>query len=325
MQRIAITSEHQWLALRARYIGSTGAPALFGVSPYFSAYSLWHMMKGRLAWPNLDDSDRVRWGKRLEGPIARGWSEDRGISIQKVKYYAIAGDAAKTRMGCSLDYETKGKKNKGVVEVKNIDSLIFLRSWVDSDGDFDPPAHIHVQGQSQLAVTGWDHGWYIGLIGGNLLAEYHFERSDKIIGELRRLAREFTLLLAGEDPPPVDGHKATTEAIAHLLNREGLTKEVLDLGDDIDLEMQIDGRQLLVGQLAALKEKVAAVENAVKVKVGDHERATCGDWNINYTRIGPSDTKRAYRRLLITERKSTPGITHEMRTAADLLNRPLGL
>lgn len=329
MQRIAITGEKQWLALRQKFIGSTGTPALFGVSPYYSPFALWHMMKGKVEWPDLSDSDRVRWGKRLEGPIARGWAEDAGIPVTKVKYYAIASDAAKTRLGCSLDFETSGKKKKGVVEVKNIDQLIYRANWLDGEGDFDPPVHIHVQGQSQLAVTDWDHGYYIGLVGGNMLVQYHFERSDKIVGEIRRLATEFTKLLAADTPPPVDGHKATTEAIAHLLIRERLTKTVEDLNDG-DLESKIDQRQLLVGQAASINEKIQEIENEVRLRMAEFERGVCGYWNVSYTQVPetivPNYVRRPYRRLLITERKAAiPGMSQELRSAADLLNRPLGL
>ncbi|MCR4286933.1 MAG: YqaJ viral recombinase family protein, partial [Deltaproteobacteria bacterium] len=80
------TAEAEWLALRLDDVTSTESAALFGLSPYLTEFELFHY-KSTHTSGNFEESERMKWGKRFEKPIAEGIAEDLGIQVEPFKVY----------------------------------------------------------------------------------------------------------------------------------------------------------------------------------------------------------------------------------------------
>ena len=169
------SSESEWLQLRVFDVTSTESPALFGLSPWSTAFELWHQKKDAQV-VQLDENERMSWGKALERSIAKMVSIRYGVKIRRLSAYIRREDV---RMGASFDYEIIGsvagevedtilqrlytEHGPGVLEIKNVDRSVFAANWQE-DG---APDHIEIQVQHQLHVIERPWSCIAALVGGN--------------------------------------------------------------------------------------------------------------------------------------------------------------
>lgn len=176
MNRVSIIPENEahWHSLRAQDVTSTESPALFGLSPYMTAFELWHRKKSGEVY-TIKDNERMFWGRKLQDAIAEGIAEEQGWYAESKPEYIRLHDL---RMGSSFDYQTQGNgRRDGMLEIKNVDYLTFRDNWtVGEDGEIEAPPHIEIQLQHQLHVSGYTWGAIGVLVGGNkphvLIREY---------------------------------------------------------------------------------------------------------------------------------------------------------
>jgi putative phage-type endonuclease len=230
-------SQADWLAARNLDITSTEASALFGLSPYETLFELWHR-KNEGGGNGLDDNERMQAGRHIEPAIAALAAERYGIIVAPFKYYARDPIA---RMGSSFDYEIVGVSDTvpadtslrdlylahgpGILECKNVDGLVFRRKWTDDE----TPAHIELQLQHQLEITGRGWGAIVALVGGNKLETYSRLREPTVGIAIRQAVSKFwRSIAANEAPPPVMPDDA--EALIALNQFSDGT--ALDLRDD---------------------------------------------------------------------------------------------
>lgn len=274
MTAAPITSAAAWHELRARHVGSSEVAALFECSPYHSAYALWHVKAGRIA-PQPVVGDRPRWGLRLEQTIAEAVEEERGGRASRCHAY-YSHDRVRG-LGCTPDFhfEHPDHAGAGVLETKNTDWLIHRRQWTDDE----PPMHVVLQLQAQLACTGRAWGLVAALVGGNTLAVYPYTRHDRIVAEIeRRVAAFWASVDAGECPYAPDGSADTTYAVRALYATT--MPEVADLGADNELPLLCE--QLRSASALRLEHERAerAARNAILAKLGHHAEAVCAGWRI---------------------------------------------
>lgn len=206
----------EWHKLRARHIGGSEIAALFDLAPedtpnYLrSKYALWHIKAGK-APPPVVDNPRVKWGLRLEVVIAEAAGEENKWSVQKGGYVS---DILCPGLGCTLDYTVDydpDEKGPGVLEIKNVDWLVHKRSWDD-----EPPPHILLQHQHQLAATGYSWGAVCCLIGGNDLRTYRYKARPKLIDDIRHKVTEFWRSVDANQAPSVDGSESASAVLRAL-------------------------------------------------------------------------------------------------------------
>lgn len=213
---IPYASEAEWRAIRRTHIGSSEAAALFHEQKEYapSLYQLWQMKAGRIPEPVVEGK-RLEWGKKLEAVIASWAEEEFNLSIEPGPYCehpTIPG------LGCSLDFlitdgpEVQRYGTMGILECKNVDWLIHRREWTDNE----PPIHILLQHQEQLACTGLAWGMVACLVGGNEPKKYHYEARPGTIAEIEKRATEFWRSIEEDRPPPVDNRKSTSDALKAL-------------------------------------------------------------------------------------------------------------
>lgn len=265
-------TREDWLAARTKRIGGSEVAALFGVEAAYqkSRYALWQEKSGRIA--SIDTAgSRPEWGLRLEAAIAEGAAAANGWTIEKggyVDHPTVAG------LGCTLDYviTDPGEKRQpfmagpGVLEIKNVDWLQHKQAWGD-----EPPAHVLLQLQHQLAATTYAWGAVVCLIGGNQLAEpYFFQRRGKIINEIEKRVAAFWLTVDLKQEPMADGSASTAAAIAALFPESVPDKEI-DFGQDNEFaEVFGKFKQARLDRSAAEKAEAAA-KNWLTSKIADAE------------------------------------------------------
>lgn len=197
----AYQTESEWHALRAQDVTSTESAALFNLSPYQTHYELFQQKAGNLP-AYIEDNERMQAGRHIEPAIAAMVAERYSVNLRPFKTYARDGD---DRMGASFDYYCSDGApfgfpgEKGIIECKNVDSLIFKRKWTDDE----TPAVIEIQLQHQLELTKDAWGAVMALVGGNKIAPYVRKRDPEVGQAIRSRIHKFWASIAANEPPPI--------------------------------------------------------------------------------------------------------------------------
>jgi len=182
---------------RRNFVGASEVSALFGVHPQITLFELWHRKAGNLEEPDLSDVERIFWGQTLEPAIAKGIAEQENWKIRNVRRYithpTIGG------MGASLDFEVlKDKHGSGVLEIKNVDRLIY-RNWPEGEA----PLYFQLQVQHQLSVSRKAWGAVGALVGGNEPVVFKMDRHEGAIKKIEQAVEAFWLSIKeGQEPSP---------------------------------------------------------------------------------------------------------------------------
>lgn len=270
LTRIAITPEshEQWLAMRAQDLTSTDVAALFDCSPYQSHFELWHRKRHAMV-VELEDNERLKWGRRLEPAIATGLAEDHGLrDVHPMKdYWRIP----ELRLGSSFDYAVG---DDGLIEAKNVDALAFKEGWLVEGDEVEAPPHIELQAQHQLLVSGRKWCAIGALVGGNRGRLNRREPDLRTMNAIVAKASQFWASIERNEPPPPELPR-DTEFISYLYRQsngvELDTRELDDLRDRIrglaeayrfnqQLEKQHkDAKEAIKGEILMLVKEVDKV------------------------------------------------------------------
>lgn len=129
-------------------ISATEIPGLFGKSPYITRFMLHHHFTGDVPIPQMEEQERMTWGKRLQQPVVDHLKEALYLDILN------NGDDLyfrhpKHKIGCTHDsYVWSPDRGLGVIEIKCVDFLVFRDTWTENRA----PDHIELQLQTQLLV-----------------------------------------------------------------------------------------------------------------------------------------------------------------------------
>lgn len=310
MQRTLITpdSEAEWLQLRTEDVTSTEVSALFGMSPYSTRLQLWERKRSGLR-EELEPNERIVWGRRLEHSIAAGVCEDNGWAARPFKEY---GRVLGIGIGGSFDWRilangplSGDSADDVLLEVKNVDGLAFARGWV-MDGDMlEAPAHIELQVQHQLLVSGLRRAVIAAFVGGNRVVLLEREADDQVHAAIIAQVAEFwASVREGREPAPQMPRDAET-LIARLQYAE--PGKLLDARGDARIAS-------LVASYAELGRQASEIEDARKVlkaellqAIGDSEKVLLDGYSVSAGMVGPSTyvvEKQGYRNLRVTAKKA---------------------
>lgn len=276
MIEIPVTSRADWLALRRGNVGASEVAALFGVQPAYamSHWTLWQVKSGRMPEPEVE-GDRPDAGLRFERAAAEWIAEGEGWTIGPIGYVqhpTVRG------MGCSPDFRIigDGPAGDGLLEVKWADWLIHKRQWGD-----EPPQHVLLQLQAQLACTGMSWGAVGCIVGGNERRVYRYDRRPAIIAEIERRVAEFWRSIDEGREPEVDGSDSTARALATLYPDDDGEEEPADLSGDNelpDLCVQLRTASDLRRQYERAEQQA---KNGILAKLGEHRAAYCQGFRIS--------------------------------------------
>lgn len=300
---IPFTTDEAWRAARKRDITSTDIAALFGVSPYRSAFELWHVKAGNIE-EATEESSRMRWGKRLQASIADGFAEERDLSLRPMDEYIRMPDV---RIASSFDFcedSAAPRFENGnvivtdaafedvppirfLVETKNVDGLAFKSGWLESEFGLEAPAHIELQAQHQMLVAGVPRCYIVALVGGNTLHVLERQADDIIHARILDVVAEFWART--EAPEPDFTVDAKTISRLHSYSTKGnvlqADADVTQLLAEYD-EAATARRVAEDAQDAAKARLLMAIGDAEKVvsEVGTLSCGTVKEADISYHR-----------------------------------------
>ena len=298
MQTIKPASEDHWKALRTEDITSTDISALFGISPYSTEFELWHRKKNKDV-VDVNNSERVRWGSRLQDAIAFGIAEDNKFKIRRMDEYCRIPDL---NIGSSFDYMIG---NDSLLEIKNIDSLQLKEKWIIDGDNIEAPPHIELQVQHQMLVAELNTAFIGALIGGNRVILIRREADAKIHEAIKEKVKKFWESIKENKPPNPDFQKDAM--FISRLYRYSEPGKVYQSNDNEQLRKLVE----IYKDATEKSKQIDAVKNATKAEIltiiNDAEKVIGEGYTINAGLIGPTEipahTRQGYRNFKVYIKK----------------------
>lgn len=248
-----------WLQQRRQGIGSSDVAPILGMSPFASAFSIW---VDKVEGLPEEDSDAMRWGRRLEAAVADEFA-DRHPEFLVVQPTVMFAHPERPWMQANPDRLLLTGDDTPPV------ALLEVKTSNDSDSwDDGPPDHVQLQVQHQLAVMGLDRAWVALLMFGRQYREWEIASDGRLIEMLNRYEAEFWRRVTEKDPPPPDGSDASSDAVTWLF-RDATDDELEGGQHAADL---LRSRAALRAEVAEAQARLDAVENEIKVLLGEHTR-----------------------------------------------------
>lgn len=327
-------SELEWLKIRHGMVSSTESAALFGLSPYSTAFELAVSKKEPLQ--EFEPNPRMTWGLRLERAVAKGLAEDYGITVRKINGYAIHEQC---KAGASFDFEICGLTDMalqggvsqgearlggawqgvdsvlrdmysdlgtGILEIKCVDRLIFNREWKEEDGQLTAPAHIEIQLQSQLECINRKWGVMGVLIGGNDTQLVIRERDHEVGKAIVSKVNDFWKLLDSGGMPPVKLPEDVE--IIRRLYMGSTPGKLLDAREDEEMKA-LCAKYREQADLQKMYEELRKSTGAkILMRIGDAEKVMVDGYSISAGTVGEvtieSYVRKPYRNMTIREKKN---------------------
>jgi len=255
------TDRLKWLQARHNGIGASEAPAVMGVGKWESPYTVW--LKKMAPPPEDDDppNEAAEMGHWLEPVVAAVFQARTGYrtildgSLLRSKKYPF--------MTCTLDAWSCVNGVWVPNEIKT------TGAWLESDWEHGTPPFYMPQIRHQHVVVGpVERSFNACLIGGQRFVwDEHF-RNEQEEALLIARARRFWSYVTDGEAPPIDGHRATEEALkaAHPIGDKSMVVELdeafIEAADEIDM---------LKGQAKSIEEKLRKAQNEVRAALGDAE------------------------------------------------------
>jgi putative phage-type endonuclease len=309
-ETITPTDEAHWLQMRTQDLTSTDIAALFGLSPYTTAFEVWHRKKSGQQ-PEFKQNDRMKWGTRLEEVVARGIAEDQGWAVQPMKDYMRLPEL---RLGSSFDFRiltpTAGQvgctgaskdDTNGILEIKTVDIRAFKQGWLVDDDSIEAPAHIELQLQHQMLVSGLRWGYIGALVGGNDVRLIRREADQQVHLAIMQKAAAFWKSIDTNQPPsPVYPQDAAAVIAMHQHAEPGL---VIEDASVMDLCEQY---RALGEQAKTLEDERSTIKARLLERIGEAEKVRAGQFTISAGIMpgGPvSYERKSYRDFRVTQKK----------------------
>lgn len=257
-----LPSREEWLAKRREGLGASDAPAILGVSPWASPFTIYCDKRG----VERDDerrgsSERLKWGALLQDPIAKELGERLKIAIELRPPTTIWRNTMLPWLQCSLDGETTLEGERGAVEIKT--ASIFERQTWTHEGEV--PLVYQVQAQHQMAVTGYQFVLIGVLIGTEELRHTIIPRDPDFIPMLVNQEERFWAQVERGEAPPADGSEEAKRLLRKL--SPPTPGEVIDLTSEEDVELDALWRKAVM-EAKAWEAKLEEVKNAVTQRMG---------------------------------------------------------
>lgn len=294
---IPFTDEQTWLEARLKDITSTEVSALFGISPYTTPFELWHRKKDGVV-VRLEDNQRMRWGRRQQDSIAAGIAEDEGWTIRKMTEYIRNPDL---RVGSSFDFAIG---EDGLLEVKNVDGLVYKQEWSEDEKGIQAPLHIEIQVQHELLVSGRDYCYIGALVGGNKDVLIKRTRDLAVIEAIIQRVAEFWQSIEDNNPPPPD-YEADAEFIGKLFGYATPGK-LLNVVEDKEMLAKALSYKEMVDLIKTYEAQRDAIKAEFLTKIGDAEKVIGEGFTISSGVVGPAQIsyeRAGYRTFKITWKK----------------------
>jgi len=255
-----------WLEARREGIGSSDAAAVCGLSPWASPLSVY--LDKLHEWPDSEQTEAMECGQLLEDDVAELFY--RRTNIKPRRRFAILQHPQYPFMLANLDRtlpELEHGHGPGILECKA--AGIQKRSeWADDQA----PAHLIVQVQHQLAVTGYRWGYLAVLLGGNTFKYTRLERDEELIADLIRRERAFWSRVKARRPDPAwaDGSQSTAQALRVLYPQSDPERSVVLAPE---AEQWLQQYRFWKGQKTEAEGRILEAQNRLEAHMAEAEAA----------------------------------------------------
>lgn len=193
----------EWL----RVVSASKVPAILGVSPWESPFSMWHHMRGEGV--RAEGSQPQKRGQFLENGVLDWFFAEHPELTQTARQVRFDLDDWAI---ATVDATATSDDGLTIVECKTTTSM---DEWGEPGTDVIP-AHYAAQVFFQLALSGARGAW-VTVLGPFMRREdYYVPSNPEIQADLIERARAFYESLSLETPPPLDDHVATVEVLRQM-------------------------------------------------------------------------------------------------------------
>ena len=280
--------ETSWLAARRRGIGASEVPAVLGVSRYQSPMAVWSVKVGLDDGPG--DLPALRWGKRLQRPIADGYIEETGRALIDPGPWTLFRSVPYPWLVATPDYLIRrpATGDPGLLEIKNASA--YTRAEWALRGTARPVWHSN---PSAIVGVGVHVGGDRRVLGGSELVYRDFVPHPGVAEWILEDVAAFWRLVQSEIPPrPLDGSEATTRALRRLYPTATPGAVVV-----LPREAMAWDEYIVAGerQIKTLTDTVEAARNELRAALGDAESGTLAD-GVMWTH--KTETRKGYTKVV---------------------------
>jgi predicted phage-related endonuclease len=253
-------SDEQIQKHRATITGSKVASILKIKDAYMSKFTLFNLMKGFQAWPELE-GERLKAGTYMEKGI-HAWCEgEYGWDLAEGPEEGKFHQEHDFLYGLIDRLKIEGGEPGAVVEFKNVDSFM-KKHWEDG-----PPDKFRAQVYFYNLLWDLPTAWIVACFGGNHFEKYEVPRNPKIEKFILDKCLEFWDDLQNERWPEPDGTDDCAKTLSLLFNEhdEKMAEgpiEVLDIAREY---------KSLSAQIKELEGKKDLYANQLKNAIGSNQ------------------------------------------------------
>lgn len=258
--------------LRKRFIGSSDAAAVCGISPWASAWDVWAEKTGRA--PGFAGNEMTEAGTYLERGCIDWLSNKLGMPITTDQSYVAADEIR----ACNMDGLILSQIRPESVEIKTV-GLFGGRgpdSWGDtSDGGEGIPPEVLIQTHHQFGVLDSEFGegqvslcHVVAFVAGRGFCHYRVRRNDSLVKSIIDTELSFWNDFVIANQPPSDS-KPSRGILKSLVRVPGLVVPV----DQETVHSWLAAKEIEKAAVERRKE----LEAAVLVQLGDAEGGDLGE------------------------------------------------
>lgn len=280
---VPFTTQEAWKSARSQDITSTEVSTLFGLNPRKTLFQLWHEKKaGKII--EIEETERMKWGKRLEPVVAKGIAEDKGWIVSPFKDYIRLQEL---RIGSSFDYkidEMESDSSKEIftkvnipLEIKTVDRQ-FYKTWFNKEGELEAPYHIELQVQHQMLVGGFDEAYLVVLFSGNEAHILHRKFNQEIANAIVAKCQEFWQKIESNEPYAPD-YEADAGFIKEMYAK-AVEGSVIDATQDDELKVWAGELVEIRKESAFLKTQEEAKKAQILERIKTAETVKGNGWQL---------------------------------------------
>lgn len=282
VEKIAITSREQWLALRAQDITASDVPAVCGEGLYGSAAKVWAEKRGLIPPQELTEAmKRGLWGEAAVFE-AISW-EYPTWEVRRAKVYLRDIDAG---LGATPDgvAVVPGREGIVVVQCKVIAAPVFKADWLANPDDpvdvghATPPLAYQLQTLTESMLAEASCGALAVLVVDTfkwVLRIFWIERHSGAEASIRERVAAFRVENLAKGIQPRIDPALDDELVKSLFPRDNGAE--IDLSGDNELPGLADQLVAARAEKKVAEENVSAFATAIKAKLGAASFARIAD------------------------------------------------
>ena len=258
----------EWLEARRKGIGGSDASAIMGQNPWASPLTVYFDKVGIA--PEKTESEAMRQGTDCEEVVAARFTRETGLKVKRC--HKLIQHPNYPWMLANIDRQVVCK---GFIGLECKTTSPFNRTDF-SEGSIPP--NYYWQCQHYMAVTGAEE-WYLAvMVFSTAFHVFRIPRNETAIEQLIEAERSFWLenVQAGVAPYP-SGIDAEDQVIDSMYATR--RDRPADIGD---MRQQLEILALHEQEAKALDEKIKAIKQQLKLRMGECTTAACGRFLITW-------------------------------------------